>query len=78
MLPPWHESPQTGNVLPPPRGLALDQIGLGAFRMKLSLLAAEELAAVHSAQTRLCEHREALLKREAARAAALKKNGPTL
>jgi|GEM_PF-5895585 len=78
MLPPWHENPQTGNVLPPPRGLAIEQAGLGAYRMKLSLLAAEELAAVHSAQTRLCEHREALLKRESARAATLKKTGPVL
>lgn len=78
MLPPWHESPQTGNVLPPPLGLAVDQTGLGAFRLKLSLLTAEELAEYHRIQNRLPEQREKLTKRETERAARIKKDGPTL
>jgi len=77
MLPPWHENPKTGNVLPPPPGLDLDQKGLGAFRLKLTLLAADQLSEIHRIQNCLAEHNEKILKREAERAARLKKDGPT-
>lgn len=78
MMPPWYESPCTGDVLPPPLGLVLDQSGLGAFRFKLSLLSPEQLAELQSRQTRLPEQLEKLRKREADREKQLKQGGPRL
>lgn len=75
MLPPWYESPKTGNLLPFPAGIDTEKPGLGALRLKLSLLTAEELAAFRAAQTRIADHNETLQKREKERDAILKKGG---
>jgi len=80
MLPPWHDSPKTGGVLPPPRGLDLEQKGLGSLRATLSLLLAEQLAEVHRCQERHVVLLDTLLKREAERELKLRKftPGPTM
>lgn len=78
MTPPWFKNEPTGNVLPPPSGLDLQQAGLGSLRFKLTLLTAEQLAEFHRCQFRAAELMEKLRKREIERAARLKKDGPTL
>jgi len=46
MNPPWHKKPATGNVLSPPVGCDLEQMGLAAFRMRLVQLNEEQRAEV--------------------------------
>ena len=75
MLPPWYQNPATGHVLSPPNGLDLDQQGLGALRLKMTLLTSAEIAEVQRSQRRIHELLEKLRKREAERDKHLGKNG---
>ena len=75
MVPPWYESPQTGNLIPFPAGIDTEYPGLGALRHKLGFMTEDQLAAFRAAQVRVAKHREALLQREKEREVRLKNKG---
>ena len=77
IAPPWYKNELTGDVLPPPSGLDLEQAGLGILRAKLKLLSEEQLAEFHRLQFRAAALLEDLRKKEIERAAKLTKDGQT-